>query len=180
MKLKIGDNCPNIVINTIKGKELAVPNTNSNFLHLQFRRFAGCPVCNFHLHNLAKRNQDIRAAGISEIIFFHSSKEEMLKYQDHIPFDCVADPKKQFYKMFGVETSKRSILHPSVLLNGTLNVLRTRKLYNKAENGIFGLPADFMIDSNGKIIRAHYASHAGDNWSYEDLIEIINSEDLQR
>jgi hypothetical protein len=31
-------------------------------VHLQFRRFAGCPVCNLHLRTVVTRHDEIRAA----------------------------------------------------------------------------------------------------------------------
>lgn len=169
MKLEVGSVFPNISIETILGRAIAIPDEGVKYWHLQFRRFAGCPICNFHLHTLAKRSDDIKALGITEVIFFHSSKEEMLEYQDQLPFDCVADPTKTYYKKFGVETSWLGVFHPSAMWSGLLNILRTRKVFNKAENGVFGLPADFLIDASGRIVALNYGRHADDNWSFEDL-----------
>ena len=175
MKLKPGDSVPAIAASTIHGKPARIPNPDARYVHLQFRRFAGCPVCNFHLHNLSKRHADIEAAGVREVVFFHSSRDEMLKYQAELPFDCVADPSKKFYRQFGVETSFFAPLHPAVLWAGFRGVLATRKFYKKAENGILGLPADFLIDASGKVVAAHYGTHAYDNWDADQVLRLAAS-----
>jgi peroxiredoxin len=166
MRLKPGDRTPPVAATTIRGVPVAIPDPSSGFVHLQFRRFAGCPVCNFHLHTLRKRLADIKAAGIREVAVFHSSTEEMVHYQGQLPFDCIADPTKALYRAFGVA------LHPRVLLAGFRGVLTTRRFYKKAENGILGLPADFLIDPKGKIVAAHYGTHAYDNWDADELLRL--------
>jgi peroxiredoxin len=172
MKLAAGDTAPAVSITSIQGAPVRVPDPAARWVHLQFRRFAGCPVCNFHLHTLAKRHADIARAGIREVVVFHSSREEMLQYQDRLPFDCVADPGKQLYRRFGVETSWWAPLHPSVLWAGFRGILATGKFYEKAENGVFGLPADFLIGPDGGIAAAHYGAHAYDNWDADELLRL--------
>ena len=155
---------------SIFGKPVVIPDPLARYVHLQFRRFAGCPVCNFHLHSLNRRFADIQAAGIREVAVFHSSREEMLKYQAQLPFDCIADPGKELYRRFGVEASLLAPLHPAVLWAGFRGVLATGRFYKKAENGIFGLPADFLIGSGGEVLAAHYGAHAYDNWDADYLL----------
>jgi peroxiredoxin len=96
----------------------------------------------------------------------------MLKYQAELPFDCVADPGKKVYRQFGVETSIFAPLHPAVFWAGMRHVLRTGRLYKKAENGILGLPADFLIDPSGRVVASHYGTHAYDNWDADTLLQI--------
>ena len=175
MKLSPGDMAPVTALETIRGVSLNVPDASVRLVHLQFRRFAGCPVCNFHLMNLARRREDLEAAGIREVILFHSSKEEMLKYQAQLSFDCVADPTKQHYRRFGVETSRLAVLHPRVFWSGLRWFLTTGRLYNKAENGILGLPADFLIDTRGHVLAAKYGLHADDHWDADEILSLASN-----
>jgi peroxiredoxin len=175
MKLSIGDMAPATVLETIRGDHLAVPDSSARIVHLQFRRFAGCPVCNFHLLTFARRREDLEAAGIREVVLFHSSRDEMLKYQAQLPFDCVADPAKQHYRRFGVETSRLSVLHPRVFWSGLRWILATGRFYKKAENGILGLPADFLIDPQGRIVAAKYGLHADDHWDVDELLSLASN-----
>lgn len=172
MKLKPGHAIPSMALNTIQGKPVTVPDTAARYVHLQFRRFAGCPVCNFHLHSLSRRSADIEAAGIREVVFFHSSVQEMLNHQAQLPFDCIADPGKKYYRQFGVETSLLAALHPAVFWAGLRGFLSTGKLYKKAENGVLGLPADFLIGPQGQVKALHYGTHAYDNWDADELLRL--------
>ncbi len=174
MRLSPGDTVPAMALDTIRGERLSLPDAARPFVHLQFRRFAGCPVCNFHLMVLAGRRGDIEAAGIREVIFFHSAKDEMLKYQAQLPFDCVADPTRQHYRRFGVETSRWAVLHPRVFWSGLRWILATGRFYRRAENGITGLPADFLIDARGRIVAAKYGVHADDHWDADELLGLAS------
>ncbi len=174
MKFKAGAVVPAIALDSIHGRPVRIPDPSVRYVHLQFRRFAGCPVCNLHLHSLGKRFADIQAAGILEVAVFHSSREEMLHYQAQLPFDCIADPSKALYRQFGVETSISALLHPAVLWAGFRGILTTGKFYKKAENGIFGLPADFLMARGGEVLAAHYGTHAYDNWHADVLLGLVN------
>jgi|SRR6185312_4303195 len=172
-----------ILLETILENKIEIPDAEA-LIHLQFRRFAGCPVCNLHLQSFARRQRQIADAGIREVIVFHSNHEELLKYTSGFPFDLIADPKKQLYKDYGVEASLWAILDPSAILsiifgiiNSTLEfLLGKRPLPSfRPEGGSLGLPADFLIGSDGKIIDCHYGRHADDHWSVEELLRIAAS-----
>ena len=75
MKFSPGDVVPATALETIHGKPLQLPDAGSRWVHLQFRRFAGCPVCNFHLLTFARRQGELAAAGIREVVLFHSSAQ---------------------------------------------------------------------------------------------------------
>jgi hypothetical protein len=36
-----------------------------HLVHLQFRRYSGCPICHLHLRSFANRHAEIVAAGVS-------------------------------------------------------------------------------------------------------------------
>lgn len=175
MKLAPGSTAPAIATRSIAGKEVRVPAGDAALLHLQFRRFAGCPVCNLHLRSMARRHAEVAAAGVRQVVFFHSSREEMLRYQAQLPFDCVADPDKQYYRGYGVEASLLAVLHPRVFWSGMKWVLTTGRFYRKAENGILGLPADFLVNAQGTVVASHYGRHADDHWEVEDVLEFARA-----
>jgi hypothetical protein len=76
---------------SIRGQRVPVPD-RGQFIHLQFRRFAGCPVCDLHLHSIVRRQEELIAASIREVVVFHSTREELLGFASGLPFDVVADP----------------------------------------------------------------------------------------
>src|SRR5215472_6012563 len=76
---------------TVGGATVQLPDPNG-LVHLQFRRFAGCPVCNLHLRSFARRNAEVLASGTREVVVFHAPAEELRPHVDSLPFAVVADP----------------------------------------------------------------------------------------
>ena len=154
-------------------QSLRVPIPHAEMLtHLQFRRFAGCPMCNLHIHSFVERSKELIEHGIQEISIFHSSKKSMLKRHASAPFALVADPGKSLYREFGVETSLFSVIHPgswAPVVNGMFR--HGVSLPAFGENPL-GLPADFLIGPKGKIINLKYGRHAYDQWSVDELLDL--------
>jgi hypothetical protein len=164
---------PARVLTSVTGSEVPLP---AGLTHLQFRRFAGCPICNLHLRSIVARHDEIVAAGIREVVVFHSPAAELRQYG--LPFDVIADPGKVLYREFGVESSRRSLLHWrtwGAIVRGTLRdlvpVLARRSPAPKADGGRLGLPADFLIDSSGRVVALKRGTHAYDQWSVDELLE---------
>ena len=98
-------------LQTVSGETVYLPDAEQ-LIHLQFRRFAGCPVCNLHLQSIVRRHAEIAAAGIREVVVFHSQAEELRRHAAELPFAVIADPGKHLYIEFGVESSIRAVLDP--------------------------------------------------------------------
>lgn len=83
--------------------------------HLQFRRFAGCPICNLHLQSFNRRYVELKSLSIQEVVLFHSDIEQLQKYAHDFPFPIVADPKREYYRKFSVESSPYALSSLSVI-----------------------------------------------------------------
>src|SRR3954447_24319857 len=103
-KFKAGDIVPVTSFESVTGEPIKIPDPE-RVLHLQFRRFVDCPICNVHIADLRRRAREIEAAAIKEVIVFHSSAKSIRSYQKDVPFVLVGDPQKTLYRRFGVETS---------------------------------------------------------------------------
>jgi len=170
MKLKPGDFFQVKTFRAVTGKELRVPDSGL-LTHLQFRRFVGCPICNTHIGRMIKRAEEIKSVNIQEVIFFHSTHEEMQPLQQGLPFDLVADPEKVYYKEFGVESSLAFFLDRKAIAAAVRGILRGN-LSSKMTGGPLGLPADFLIEPNGRVRAVKYGQHAYDQWSVDELLEL--------
>lgn len=179
-KLKIGDVVSGRLLTTISGAAVALPDPE-RLTHLQFRRFAGCPICNLHLRSFTRRLDEIEAAGVREVAVFHSTDAEMRQYEDHLPFAAIGDPDKRLYREFGVEAGARALANPRAILAiartlvpVTLETIARRKLTaNLApQGGRLGLPADFLIAPDGRVLAAKYGAHADDQWSVDDVLAL--------
>ena len=99
MKFKPGDMAPATTLESVTGEPIKLPDPN-RLVHLQFRRFVDCPICNTHIAELRGRAREIEAAGIKEVIVFHSSAKSIRSYQKNIPFVLVGDPKKALQRIW--------------------------------------------------------------------------------
>jgi peroxiredoxin len=161
-------------LTTVTGRQIVVPDPD-RLIHLQFRRFAGCPICNLHLQSFAARHDEITAARVQEVVFFHSSAADLYPHTADLPFAVIADPTKRYYREFGVESNRHALLHPraaAAAVRGSAATLRGR--YSPPAlfpaGGRLGLPADFLIDPQGRVLASKYGTHAFDQWSVDELL----------
>jgi peroxiredoxin len=154
-------------------------------VHLQFRRFAGCPICNLHLRSVVRRHDEIVAAGVREVVVFHSGADELGENAEGLPFAVIADPDKRLYAEFGVESSARSLLDPRVwptivraVARSTVRIIRRqdRAPSLRPTGGRYGLPGDFLIGPDGRVLAAKYGAHADDQWSVDELLALVRAE----
>ncbi|MFJ4674861.1 peroxiredoxin-like family protein [Kitasatospora sp. NPDC088783] len=149
--------------------------------HLQFRRFAGCPICNLHLRGFAVRHPELRAAEVREVVAFHSPAAELRPYADGLPFPLLADPERRLYRAYGVERGARALLDPRAWPSMARGVARSVPLVlrgrerppsSRPVGGRLGLPADFLIAADGLVLAAHYGTHAADHWSVDRVLAL--------
>lgn len=163
-------------LTTVTGAAVAVPDPE-HLVHLQFRRFAGCPVCNLHLRSVARRNPEILDAGVREVVVFHSPADELRPHVADLPFPVVADPDKLLYREFGVESAPRALLDPRgwpVIARAVARALvhRDRPPARVPHGGRTGLPADFLIAPDGRVVAHKHGEHVYDQWSVDELLAL--------
>ncbi|HZZ49547.1 MAG TPA: peroxiredoxin-like family protein [Pseudonocardia sp.] len=173
--ISIGDTVPARTLTSIHGTPTPVPDP-TGLVHLQLRRFAGCPICNVHLNQITQRHDEILAAGIREVVVFHSSVEVMLPYQAELPFDAVADPDRLLYGEFGARESIRalgSLRAVRASLRGIPRAVRAGGLRGAVGVGErhLGQPAEFLIEPGGRVRDRKYGVHAYDQWSVDELLQ---------
>jgi hypothetical protein len=163
----VGEQLAPIQLTTLAHGIIAVPAAST--VHLQFRRFAGCPVCNLHLRSFAQAQARLEAAGVMTIAFFHSPAELMQPYQGQLPFPAVPDPGRHWYRQFGVERSRLAVAHPQVVWSAVRGLVGAPSNPFAGGSDQSGLPADFLISSSGAVLAVHYGKHADDQWSVDEL-----------
>jgi peroxiredoxin len=177
-QLNVGDVLKRNELVTIHGNRVQIPDAQ-RLVHLQFRRYAGCPVCNLHLRSMARRHDEILAAGIREVVVFHSSAKTMLEFQGQLPFEAVADSEKKLYAEFGADRkmSSTAALNPRMWLvagNALTKGFRFNRLQGATGKGEehSGLPSEFLIGPDGQILAARYGKRVDDHWSVDELLEL--------
>src|SRR5205809_6995761 len=97
-KARVGDAFQTLELTATSGQLVTIPDPAGDFVHLQFRRFAGCPICNLHLRSVVRRYGEIRAACIREVVVFHSTVAELAKHENELPCPLIAHPEWQLYQ----------------------------------------------------------------------------------
>lgn len=176
--MKTGSRVRRRTLTTIHGDAISLPD-RARLVHLQFRRFAGCPVCNLHLRSFAARHAEIAASGVFEVVVFHSSRDLLLQHAGGLPFAVIADPQKRLYAEFGVRSALRALLDPRAwpgiaraIGHAIVAVVRTGAPVPSLvpEGGRLGLPADFLIAPNGRVVASNHGRHVDDHWSVDELL----------
>jgi peroxiredoxin len=177
-QLSVGDVLKRNDLVTIRGEHLRIPDPE-RLVHLQFRRYAGCPICNLHLRSIVRRYDEILAAGIAEVVVFHSSAKTMLEFQGQLPFAAIADPEKKLYAEFGADRSVSStaMMNPRTWMMAA-NALARGYMFNHLQGAkgvgedATGLPSEFLIAQSGRVIAAKYGKRMDDHWSVDDLLDL--------
>lgn len=179
-KAHVGDTFPTLELVTTSGQRVTIPDPGGDYVHLQLRRFAGCPICNLHLHSVVARHGEIRSRGIREVVVFHSTAAELTKYESEMPFPLIADPERALYQRLGVEHGPRSLLRARAvraMIAGQTAALVKRSAMRRPlapftpTGGLLGLPADCLIAPDGRLPALTYGEHAYDQWTVDELLE---------
>jgi peroxiredoxin len=179
-KAHVGDAFPALDLAAASGRLVTVPDPAGDDVHLQLRRFAGCPICNLHLRSIVARHDEIRSHGIREVVVFHSTAAELAKHQAELPFPLIPDPERVLYRRLGVDRRPGSVLAPRALraaMAGQAAALANHSTKRGAlgpvrpTGGRLGLPADFLIAPDGRITALKYGRQAYDQWTVDELLD---------
>ena len=102
----------------------------------------------------------------------------MLEFQGQLPFAVIADPARRLYAEFGVGTmSPLAALNPRSWVVAARALIRADSLRGATGKGEkrLGLPADFLIRSDGQILAAKYGTYADDQWPVDKLLDLARS-----
>ena len=166
MRLTAPQQAPRLDMRDIEGKPVAVGEGRRTLLC--FFRDPACPFCNFRIYELTYHHAALQALGLDIVAVFTAAPEEVRRFvaRKPRPFPVVADPTSAAHTAYGIERSgwgklKAIVTRVPTLLKG----LRIVGLAGLRTNNL--LPADFLIDEDGRIAECHYGSDAGDRIPFE-------------
>lgn len=180
MRLKSPTIAPSMVLRDIHGRSVAIGGASGRRTLLCFFRDAACPFCNFRIYELTHHHASLAALGLDVVAVFTSTPEEVRRFvaRKSRPFVVIADPTSSAHAAYGIERSfwrkwKGVFTRIPTLLKGLRIVglagLKTTNL----------MPADFLIEEDGRIAEAYYGSDAGDRIPFE-RIELFLAKGLLR
>ena len=146
---------------------------------LSFFRNAACALCNLRVRQLIQRFPALQAQGLEVVVVFESSADALRQYvgRQDAPFPIVADPTAALYDLYQVESSEEKVA-TTMAMAATAAVIGEAadngfELVPEADANFLRMPADFFIDRDGTIRKAHYADFVWDHLPFETVEALL-------
>lgn len=175
MRLKIGDKARDFQVKDVFGTEIMLSKFSDKKVLLSFYRYASCPLCNLRIEKLIKSYTEFKSKDLIILSFFESSAESILEYvgKQEAPFPIIPDPKREVYKLYGVESSRLGYLRGG-FSKTMLKALKAGFRIGPKDGDRYILPADFLIE-NMEIKEVFYGKTISEHISMESIYRFIDS-----
>lgn len=178
-KLEIGQMMPDFEYVTpfSVGHSLAVTAAAAPKTALVFLRYWGCPLCQYDIHLLAQAHKDLTAKGGQLLVVLQSDPKglaEQLGSETALPFPIVCDPDQKLYRQFCIEPAASMMKMADLKMVG--RIMKATKLgfkHGAYEGNEQQLPAAFVVDSERKVLYAHYAKSVSDMPDAAQLAQLL-------
>ena len=156
--LRPGDAAPDFTLESVNMGRVSLKDHRGSRVLLVFGRYFGCPVCQLDFDRLLKLMGDM-GHDLKVIYLVQSSPESAEKYIKDlgVDFPVVPVPKEdgkyRVYDLYGVGSMGPVTL--AKILSRAREARKAGKIHGAYEGREIQSPADFVIDEDGGIIRAH-------------------------
>lgn len=181
MTLSAPDKAPELTLTDVTGRHVAVGAVTGRRTLLSFFRDPACPFCNYRVYELTFRHDEFARLGLDVIAVFAADDEGVRRFvaKKPRPFPVIADPASALYKAYGVQRFSRWGKFKAILtrMPTLLKGLRIVGLAGLKTSNL--MPADFLIDEQGRIAETWYGRDAGDRIPLE-RVELFAARGLVR
>ncbi len=183
MKILVNQTAPDFIAKDINGHNVKLSDFRGQKIILGFYRNVSCPFCNRRVHQLMSYNMRLKNAGVQMIFLFESSNQKIVESSFHkgiTPWPIIGNPERDIYDVYGVGSSMVKMMRTFVSSNITKALKETKALNLPADKdaSMTLIPADFFIDENFKVVKAHYGKHIDDHVPFEDIKAFSGLESL--
>ena len=152
-------------------EDLSLSDYKGQKIWLAFYRYASCPLCNLHIHEIIKRFDEVKSSSLAFLPVFQSPSSEVQKYagKNDLPFQIICDPQEEIYKLYNVGKSYGGFLSFSVMAKG-MRAMMSGHMPGKMEGEISRLPSEFIINENFEIEYRYDGKDIGDHPSLDTIL----------
>ena len=178
MKVQVSQSAPDFHVNDVKGNVIDLKNYRGQKVLLSFYRNIGCPICNLRFHELESESAYFKSRNLVLIAVYESTADNMKQYLGHESFYAVMipDPSQHLYTLYHIERSTAKLMKG--IFHGAMGKAKAgKKLFRSSiatDGNTNRIGADFLIDENGKVLKAHYGSYLGDELPFGEIKKILN------
>ncbi|MHB9018248.1 MAG: peroxiredoxin family protein [Burkholderiales bacterium] len=148
-----------------------------HWLMLSFYRYASCPLCNLRVHDLSRRYMAWQSQGLQMLAVFQSPPDKLRQYtgRQETPFPLMPDPEQRLYTKYRVKNSWAGFLKAWLTRLPEIgrSVFGHRFFPGSVEGGIHRIPADFIINPEGRIVIAYYGRDIGDHLPVNQIDRLL-------
>jgi len=171
MKLKHGDPVIDLQLPALDNRLFNTESLRGRRYLLSFFRFAGCPFCNIRMHELVTRYNEL-PEGFSIVAVFDAPLEDLQRHETRhgAAFPVLADEANTYYKAYSIDHSVLGMLKGSIVrFPALVRAISRGYLPTTIKGKLHTLPADFLVDEQGRIETAHYGSDLGDHLPFDTV-----------
>ena len=179
-RLKCGDLFPDFQVTEAFAGDTTISNImdgkKTMFVVL---RYIGCTVCRYDVHCLQERIQEFRQKDVNVCVIMQSEASNVRKdlNNEPLPFALICDTDMNIYHTLEINPAESM----EALVGGDLEKLQAKGEKAKAcgySHGLYEgneqqLPAFFYVDSDRRVLKAHYGTNIMDMPSVSEMVEMI-------
>lgn len=174
MRLQEGTFALDFTAKDILGNDIRLSSYKGKKIILSFYRNVSCPFCNRRIHQIMGHNLRLKQSGTQMILLFESTTDKLLSsvfHQGISPWPLIGDPNKRIYHQYSLENSIVKVAKSMFTtdLRRAQKDVETLNLPIDKDASLTLMPADFFIDENFKIVKAHYGRNLDDHVSLDAL-----------
>lgn len=177
MRLNAGDAAPPFSTHTLRGDPVELASLKGRPVWLSFYRFASCPLCNLRVHQIVGEWNRFEQRDVVVLGVFQSppAKLEQFVAKQNPPFSLVADPDMELYRLYGVEASPKGLLSADVPAKMVEAAKAGLPLVRPWQGPATRIPADFLIDRDGKVHTAFYGTNIAEHIPFEQVESFLDA-----
>jgi peroxiredoxin len=166
-----GDPAPQFTLIALDGRRFSLGERRGNKTLMAFFRHGGCPFCNRRVQELKAAYPRLKALGVEVVGVFGSPRETLLGRvgRQSPPFPILADPEDRVHALYRTRNSLLGLLDPRALPY-YLEGLRLGIPHGSTDGELFRMPAEFLVNEDLSIARAHYGRHGADRLPLEEVL----------
>lgn len=181
MKLKTGDRFPQFTFDTHLRDDLSSTDVLNGKTVFWVLRYIGCTVCRYDVHLIAQRYQEFKEKGAQVFVVMQSDKkhvrDDLSKDDVKLPFEIIIDPKQKIYELLDIRPAETK----EEMLGDGLEQLREKGAAAREAGFVHGdyegneqqLPALFIVNEDGVVEYAHYASSIMDMPKIDEVLKLL-------
>jgi peroxiredoxin len=133
--------------------------------------------CQEHVVQLRDDRERFEEAGASIVLIGQGGAKGAAKFcaEKEVPFTCLADPRKEAYRAFGLKRgSPREFTGPQMLGRYVkANLRRETRQGSIVGHDVRQMPGTFVVDTGGVVRFAHRNRDSADNPSNQAILSVL-------